>query len=104
MKNSTKELYDCLVAIFVAHQKNWAVCLSNHILGYFLWISTRKSLDKLVSDFYIYLEIGEKVFKQVLIALNQSVNKNTKIRLAKYNPKTNLSSKKCIAYEKQLLV
>jgi len=104
LKNNTKELNGRLVRIFITHQKNWVVCLSNQILGFFLWISIQKSLDKLVSDFYIYLEFGEKVFKQVVIALNQSVNKNTKIRLGKYNPKTNLSSKKCIAYEKQLLV
>jgi hypothetical protein len=85
-------------------QKNWVVDLSNKALGYFLWISSLKTLDKVVSDFYIYLEIGERFFNQVLLALNKSVNKNTKIPFGKTILNVNLSSKKCIAYEKQLLV
>ena len=97
-------LYGLLVGIFFARQKNWAVCLLNQILGCFLWISSQKSLDISVSDFYIYLEIGERFFKQVLQTLDQSVNKNIKILFGKAYPIVSLSSKKRIAYEKQLLV
>ena len=97
-------LYGLLVWIFLARQKNWAVCLLNQILGCFLWVSTKKSLDKSVSDFYIYLEIGERFFKQVLQTLEQSVNKNIKIHIGISYPIVNLSSKKRIVYEKQLLV
>jgi hypothetical protein len=94
LKNNIEWLYGLLVGIFVARQKNWVVCLLNQILGCFLWVSTKKSLDKSVSDFYIYLEIGERFFKQVLQTLDQSVNKNIKILVGKAYPIMSLSSKK----------
>jgi hypothetical protein len=82
----------------------WGVDLLNQSVGYFFWICPQKSLDKLVSDFYIYLQIGVGFFKQVLTALYQIVNKNIIIPIGNGNPKKNLSSKKRITYGKQLLV
>ena len=83
MKNNNKWLKKDFGYNISTRQKNWVVDLSNKALGYFLWISSLKTLDKVVSDFYIYLEFGERFFNQVLLALNKSVNKNTKIPIGK---------------------
>jgi hypothetical protein len=85
-------------------QRNWGVDLLNSVFEIILCFFPFKTLDKIVSDFYIYLEIGVRFFNQGLIVLNQFVNKNTKIPFGIFTPNENLSSKKFIAYEKQLLV
>ncbi len=90
--------------IYCTHQRNWGVDLLNRVVEIILCFSPFKTLDKIVSDFYIYLEIGVRFFNEVLKSLYKSVKKNTKIPFGIFSPNKNLSSKKCIAYEKQLLV
>ena len=104
MKNNNKDILTCQRRICNTRQQKLGVDLLNPELQIFLGFLPWKTLDKIVSDFYIYLEFGERFFNQVARTLHQSVIKNIKILLGDYKPNENLSSKKCIAYEKQLLV
>jgi len=104
LKNNTKPITISLWRLCHTRQQKLSVDLLNPELQVFLCFLPLKTLVKFVSDFYIYLEFGERFFKQVVRTLHQSVNKNIKILIGDYGPNENLSSKKCIAYEKQLLV
>lgn len=104
LKNNTKPIVFSLWQLCHTRQQKLGVDLLNPELRVFLCFLPWKTLDKFVYDFYIYLEFGERFFNQVVKTLHQSVIKNIKILLGKNTPNKNLSSKKRIAYEKQLLV